>query len=161
MIRLTLAWTVVTLWGCSTCEREACEAANRPASASISQGIAGLTAVESDAIVNGCQMCIVGETRLDIWRTPTLVGDVDTAKSIRASGMAAVTVRAAAHYQQPLEDGTWLVCTTDSGFSACAAVAIGPRRMITVNVHHPHGPPTLVVFEGGSRRQTGVFQLQP
>jgi hypothetical protein len=75
--------------------------------------------------------------------------------------MAAVADRSADHHEQPLEDGTWLVRAGGPACSSCAAIAIGPRRMITVNVHQPCGPPTVVVFEGGSRRQTGVFQLPP
>jgi hypothetical protein len=150
--------SILAFVGCNPCERSGCDAANRPASGGIDQGIVGVVAIESDAGENGCFKCPFSSTSLGVWRAADPVGDVAAAAALTQAGPPMLTINANERYRQHLDTGNWLVCPSTRG-GACAAVTIAAGHVVTVNVRMVFGPPVLVVFEAGKRRDSGVFSI--
>jgi hypothetical protein len=147
------------LHGCTPCERSGCDGVGRPAtSGQVKRGIAGVVAIESDVINDGCQECPFGSAELAIWSTPTLIADIRSAHSVASGGNPAFKVAADHRYEQALEPGFYLVCKLPS---VCAAVSIPQAGLVTVNVKQVYGPASLIVFEPGSgtQRTDGIFMV--
>lgn len=142
------------------CDRAGCEALERPAQdASISAGIAGVAASESDLVANGCQECTLSQGTLEVWTAATAVTTVDDAAALVASGDPTDVVQIDERYELALEPGEVLVCTGDR--SVCAGVTIAVDAVVTVHGSYPYGEPSLVVFEAGvdEPRTDRMFEL--
>lgn len=143
--------------GGDRCERSGCEAVARPASPSIRQGVAGVGASESDAGYDGCFPCSFTNTTWRLWRAPSRIADDASAAALtRTDAMA--TIMADPRYERALEPGEYLLCLVADDLT-CAAASVTAGRVATVNARLVDGPPQLVIFEGGARRDSGVFRL--
>jgi hypothetical protein len=159
----TLALLVVAaLPGCRPCNRSGCDAVTNPVkSASISRGIAGVVAAESDVVADGCQECPFSMSQLDVWAVANPVSDASAAAAVVKGQPATLTLPVDSRYERALEPGHYLVCGQARAPAECAAISVGDKGVFTVNVEAHYGPTRLVVFEPGSdtRRTTGVFQV--
>jgi hypothetical protein len=143
---------------CDRCEREACEAARRPyRGQALAQGISGVVSSESDSGSNGCFPCAWGEARLDVWATPTPVGNAAEAEAVVAAGPARTTILARQRYQQPLGPGSYLACVLPG---SCAAFSLAAGEVVSMNVRTLYGPTQLVLFPpAGADPSDRVFRI--
>jgi hypothetical protein len=162
-MRVGLLPLVVLLSACESCERSACDAFGEPASAPISQGVAGVVAYETDLIENGCQACEFSTARLRIWQTPQLVTNRAEADALIATS-ALVDLNADSSYEQELEIGSHLLCLAQLDAQApCVSFVVVAERVTTVNVRVINGPRSLLVFDANSTqaRETSDFSAPP
>jgi hypothetical protein len=115
-----------------------------------------------DIIVDGCAECGWATAELRVWPTPAPVQDVAGARDVVNGGPPKVTIQADRRYEQTLEAGHYLVCPIASACAAtgadfcsrptnCATVSVPPEGVVTVNIMITQSPPTVLVFEPGSR----------
>lgn len=154
---------LASLWceSCHDCNRSACQAYQRPATASIGLGVAGMVASESDTVQNDCQECGFASGTLDIWLTSGLVQDAVTAGAI-ARTTPLVAMQADGHYEIELAPADYLLCV-DSGMGGCVPFTVASGKVTTVNVKRINGPTGFLVFDAGSSvpRPSQVLNVTP
>jgi hypothetical protein len=157
------ALAFASLWcgSCQDCNRSACQSYQRPAAASIGQGVAGVVASESDVVANGCQECGLASATLEIWLTNGLVQDAVTVGAI-ARTTPLVAMQADGHYEIELAPADYLLCV-DSGMGGCVPFAVASGKVTTVNVQRINGPTGFLVFDAGSSvpRTSQVLSVTP
>jgi hypothetical protein len=137
---------------CRDCDRDGCDAMNDRVRGSISQGIAGAVASQSDVVSSGmgqsCNECPLSSAYIGFWRTDTLVTDVEVAQAICQEQVPVTSVDADSYFGVELEAGTYLVCpATSMGTCGVAEVAVG--KVTTVNIRMSDGFPILYVGDPG------------
>jgi hypothetical protein len=161
MTKLCLWFAALSLvqLGCtSNCDRQACESFSKPASATITQGIAGAASLESDDVVNGCQLCALSTAGLDVWSSPVAVREGGAACPL-TSRPDARNVSAIGRYEQALDPGEYLVCVSAPRARPCIGVTVAPGKVTTVNIKHMNGPTSLAVLDPGSATvRSDVFE---
>jgi len=128
---------------CSTCNRDGCNAINTPAAESGQASIAGIIALESDVINNGCQECAFSSATLSLWPVSEPVTDNPSANSIVKGGPAALTIQANVRYQQAVDPGSYLLCVS----SYCVNISVLDGHVTPVNVLQVYGPVQFKVFD--------------
>jgi hypothetical protein len=134
--------------GCeSSCDEAACEAVQRPQSATIDQGVVGVVAYRTDACVNNCCGCSAGKTTLEVWQTNLRVVDASQANATVAMGLPTLEIEANGAYARRLDAGNYLLCTFLGSDGQCAAIEVAVGDVFTVNVQTLYGPSTMVTFQ--------------
>jgi hypothetical protein len=160
MTRLCLWFAALSLvqLGCTNnCDRQACESFSKPASPTITQGIAGATSLEGDDLVNGCQLCALSTAGLDLWPSPAPVRDAGAGCPL-TSHPDARNVSAIGHYEQALEPGEYLVCVSAPRARPCIGVTVAAGKVTTVNIKHLNGPTLLAVVDPGGAVRSDAFE---
>jgi hypothetical protein len=145
---LLLATLLPAQLGCNDCSRELCESFSKPASAAISQGIAGAVSLESDAVSNGCQICSLSVAGLEVWSSPAAVREKSACAL--ASAATPVSVSAIGRYEQAFDPGEYLVCVSGERTRPCIGFTVAAGKVTTLNVKHVFGPSLLAVQDAGS-----------
>jgi len=149
--RFGSAYTAVVLLlglGCeSSCDEAACEAVQRPHSATIDQGVAGVIAYRTDACENNCCGCSAGNTTLEVWQTNLRVADASQANTAVAMDLPTLEIQANGAYARRLDAGNYLLCTFLGSDGQCAAIEVAAGDVFTVNVQTLYGPSKMVIFE--------------
>ena len=156
-----LASSVPLLASCVPCERDGCKALDAPAEdVSISVGLAGVASSESDVVANGCQECPLSEGTLLVWAVDDAVTTAEQADAIIMGGEPTLEIDIDERYEQTLDAGEYLVCTSST--EACAGITIG-NAVVTLHASYVYGPPSLIVFEPGSEdpRTERIFDFGP
>lgn len=156
-----LAHVMVALCGaasssCQKCEVDGCEAFERPAATEMREGLAGVVALQSDLVRNGCQECGVGQATLLVWSTGELVRERGPAEAM-ADFEPDYEIRADARYEQEIAAGNYLLCVlTAETTRPCAAFEIAQGKVTTINLkQRAEGPTSLLVFDAGSATPRG------
>jgi hypothetical protein len=143
---LSFAVLFVAQLGCSNdCDREACDAFSKPASAAIAQGIAGVVSLDSDTVYSGCRLCVLSTAGLEVWPSPTPARDA--AACPLALGSSAQTITAIGRYQQALDPGEYLVCVSAPHARPCLGLTVSAGKVTTLNVKQVQGPTMLAVLD--------------
>lgn len=90
--------------------------------------------------------CPFDAALLEIWQTPALVEDENTARARVEESTASIALEARFLYEQALDAGSYLVCVRPS----CAAVWVEQDAITTVNIRRLMGPTHFVVFDPGA-----------
>jgi hypothetical protein len=150
------------LAACNPCNRDGCDAVDKPAADSGKSAIAGVVVSESDVVSNGCQDCPFASAPLAVWAAPAPVTDVESARAIVHAGPAAATLDAEGRYQQALDPGSYLLCAFPSTYNAaCVSVSVIAGHVTPVNLKLLDGPFRFVVFDPQTRAQVSATTLQP
>jgi hypothetical protein len=154
---VSLVGGLALLGGCSSsCPRAGCDALKSPATDSGKSAIAGAVASESDVVANGCQECSFSSTQLRIWKTSSAVTDVATAQNVMGASAPVATVHADGHYEQPLDPGFYLVCSTPD----CASVEVVADHVTTLHLNLISGPVQFTTFAAGSNAARSIAPLE-
>ncbi len=141
---LTACLVLVAFSGCDpACNRKGCEALGSPAADDHVSSLAGVVALESDAISNGCQECGFSSATLSLWPLTTPVADQDSAKAIVTGSSAPITIKADQRFRQLLDPGSYLVCRRPY----CTSVDIVVGHVTPMNVLMVFGPTQFIVFD--------------
>jgi hypothetical protein len=153
--------TVFLLASCVACDQDGCDAVEHPVGdVSITAGIAGVAASESDLVANGCQECPLSEGTMQVWAVATAVTTAEQAQAVVDGGEPTLEININERYEQMLDAGEYLVCI--SGGETCAGITVG-SAVVTVHARYVFGPASLIVFEPGSNepRSDRIFALGP
>jgi hypothetical protein len=111
-------------WGCTPCERTACEALSHRANAHGDESrVAGIVASESDAVANDCAECsFAGSQQVYAWLLDMPVTTNAEVRNITTASPPVATTTSAADgkYALPLDPGPYVVCVQISCFNATA-----------------------------------------
>jgi hypothetical protein len=146
---------------CQPCERGGCAAVDTRSqgSISLSRGLVGAIAVQSDVVVDGCQECGFGTAQLTIWETSERIGSSQAADRIVQTVASLRRIDADGRYEVSLDPGHFLICLLPE---RCAAITVPEAGVVNLNVmRRAKGESTFVIFEPGAaqRRTDGIFAL--
>lgn len=161
----SVALVLIALCACSddNCAREGCDAIAEPvASTSISTGIAGVVATETDLVENGCQECWFASGSFEVWSAPSPITTQEEATALIAAGPSSARIAADPRYELALEPGDYLVCHRSSVGGVCAAVSLAAGQISTIHLKLIFGPPQMRVFDSKSNtpREGGIFSVE-
>lgn len=147
---LMLAALTWALLSCNDCEREGCDALGRMAPRR-ETGVAGVVAMSSDLVINGCQECLFGEANLELWRTDTPITTETAAIALLDERASDVTEIVSGHYRRALEPGPYLLCVRPS----CVALTVAADETLTVNIKRRDGATGFFVGNAGLEEDFG------
>ena len=161
ILLVIFSWFSITWMSCdeSDCDRTGCQAMTSPALADgLAQGIAGVGASESDVVLNGCQTCSLSQGTLRIWSSADPVSTKEEGSAVIEATEVFATIQIDQNYQQALDVGHYLICTTSL---LCTAVNVEDGEVTTIHVLFSFGGAKLLVFEPEAvrPRQGLLFQL--
>jgi len=119
-------------------------------------GIAGVVAIESDVITNGCVECGFGAATLAIWKADSPVADAQAAKAVVAGSQPTRTVAAGSSYRQQLDPGHYLVRTS----SEAVAVEVIDGHLTTLHVLVVFGPPQFILFDPRTKARQAATSFE-
>ena len=146
------------------CDREGCDAVEKPAAGyTISTGIAGAVASQSDVVANGCCECPLSTGEILVFEAPEVFTASDEIEAYLEQNQEHTTVSVSDEYEHALSEGMYLVCAYDSGGldAQCASVDIRQGDVFTVHVVYVFGPTSLRLFEPGQDEAstTGIYDV--
>jgi hypothetical protein len=154
--------SLFALPACTPCNHSGCDALGTPAADDHTSAIAGVIALESDAISNDCQECPFAAMDLSIWNAAGSVADASSAKTIIQAGPATANVHADGRYRQALDPGGYLLCASLSSYeSACVRVEVVAGHVTPVNLKLLFGPLQFTVFDPVTRAPLSTNTLYP
>ncbi len=106
----------------------------------ITQGVVGTIAYDSDVIGNGCPRCTLmpGE-RILVWRGSATPNYTDVMIPV-----ADITIEATeGTFERAVDAGDYTICGAPE---TCTTVTIAPEQVLTVNVLRVLGPATMWIF---------------
>jgi hypothetical protein len=105
---------------CDACDRDGCDALERRAAEAGSRPrIAGIVAIESDVVENGCQECGFAVAEVKVWSAEQAVEDeAELAELTRGEPVARGASGDDGTYAIDVEAGAYVVCFNASCFNA-------------------------------------------
>ena len=146
----SLAW-ISFLTACPGCPTEGCDALQTIADGQGS-AVAGIIAIQSDDVNNGCTECGFSDATIEIWSNPSSVSSDPEAKALVESAEALVAMPASSTSHQPLQPGTYLFCVRPSGISLTVN-----DDTLTVNIKRRFGPPSFFVAASNASFESEDF----
>lgn len=156
LIASTLASLVAASGSCSSksCDRAACNTAAAPAHfLSVSSGVAGFVASQTDACGDGCCECSTASDTLTIWRTPAVVMTADAGLTAMRDAERIDRMDVMGRYERALDPGNYLVCDLE----LCVGFAVPATGVVTVNLERGWGSQMIAFAPDGSSLASSVF----
>ena len=131
----------------SDCDRSGCREYGLPATATISQGIAGVFAFVSDLIEDGCQECgyyPVGKVL--VWASSTSLARTEEAQQLVDSS-SPIEIDANGRFELAVDPGHYLACALRAPTMVCMSVGVIAHKVSTFNALIGEGVLDVQVFE--------------
>jgi hypothetical protein len=129
-----LAWHS---FSCADCDRSGCDSLTQAATP-VETGIAGVVAVSSDVVSDGCHECPLGDATLQIWRVEaaTTLSTEEAVATFLAEHEPDMTENVSKRYSRPLAPAAYLLCVRPN----CIGLNVAAAETLTVNIQRRDGP---------------------